>query len=57
MLDGLLDDEVDQYLEEHPKIMPLFEVDVAEFDEPDRESGNCSKRKNHSSGKWPYLKE
>ena len=45
MLDGLSDDEVDRYLEEHPKIVPLFEVDVAEavtlyithLDEPDRE--------------------
>ena len=48
MLDGLADDEVDRYLEEHPKIVPLFEVDVAkavtpyvthresEFDEPDQ---------------------
>ena len=50
MLDGLADDEVDRYLEEHPKIVPLFEVDVAkavtpyvthresEFDEPDQET-------------------
>ena len=30
MLDGLANDEVDQYLEEYPKIVPLFEVDVAE---------------------------
>ena len=29
MLDGLADEIVDQYLEEHPKIVPLFEVDVA----------------------------
>ena len=50
MLDGLADDEVDQYLEEHVKIVPLFEVDVveavtpyvihqeSEFDEPDHEA-------------------
>ena len=30
MLDGLADDEVDRYLDEHLKIVPLFEVDVAE---------------------------
>ena len=30
MLDGLADEEVDRYLEEHPKIISLFEVDVAE---------------------------
>ena len=30
MMDGLSDDEVDQYLEEHPKIVSLFIVDVAE---------------------------
>ena len=47
MLDGLSDDEVNQYLEEHPKVVPLFEVDIVEvvtpyithredkFDEPD----------------------
>ena len=28
MLEGLPDEEVDQYLEEHPKIVPLFEVDI-----------------------------
>ena len=50
MLDGLADKEIEQYLEEHPKIVPLFEVDVAEvvtsyvtyqeeeFDEPDQEA-------------------
>ena len=50
MLDGLVDEEVDHYLEENPKIVPLFEVDVAkvvmpyvtnreeEVDEPDREA-------------------
>ena len=30
MLDGLDDEEVDRYLEEHPKIVPLFEVDITE---------------------------
>ena len=30
MLDGLTDDEVDQYLDEHPNIVPLFKVDVAD---------------------------
>ena len=30
MLEGLVEEEVDQYLDEHPKIVPLFEVDVAE---------------------------
>ena len=30
MLDGLVDDEVDRYLDEHFKIIPLLEVDVAE---------------------------
>ena len=49
MLDGLDDEEVDRYLEEHPKIVPLFEVDITEAvipyvtnlgkesDEPDEE--------------------
>ena len=48
MLDELADEEVDWYLEEHPKIVLLFEVDVTEavapyvncweveIDEPDR---------------------
>ena len=30
MLEGLPDEEVDRYLEEHPKIVPLFEVDITE---------------------------
>ena len=50
MLDGLADDDVDRYLDEHPKIVPLFEVDIAEavtpyvtykgkeFDEPNHEA-------------------
>ena len=50
MLDGLADDEVNRHLHEHPKIVPLFEVDVTEavtpyvtyqgreFDEPDQEA-------------------
>ena len=28
MLEGLVDEEVDQYLTENPKIIPLFEVDM-----------------------------
>ena len=28
MLDGLTDEEMDNYLEEHPMIIPLFEIDV-----------------------------
>ena len=28
MLEGLPDEEVDRYLEENPKIVPLFEVDI-----------------------------
>ena len=28
MLDGLTDEEVDHFLEEHPTIVPLFEIDV-----------------------------
>ena len=50
MLEGLADEEVDRYLEEHPKIVPLFEVDITEAvipyvtnqekesDEPDQEA-------------------
>ena len=48
MLEGLPDEEVDRYLEEHPKIVPLFEVDITaavrpyitspESDEPDQEA-------------------
>ena len=48
MLDGLPDEEIDRYLEEHPKIIPLFEVDITaavrpyitspESDEPDQEA-------------------
>ena len=49
-MDGLGDEEVDRYLEEHPKIVPLFEVDITEAmtpyvtnqekesDEPDQEA-------------------
>ena len=28
MLEGLPDEEIDRYMEEHPKIVPLFEVDI-----------------------------
>ena len=50
MLEGLADEEVDRYLEEHPKIVPLFVVDITEVvipyvtnqekesDEPDQEA-------------------
>ena len=50
MLEGLPDEEVNRYLEEHPKIVPLFEVDITEAvipyvtnprkesDEPDQEA-------------------
>ena len=34
MLEGLPDDEVDRYLEEHPRIVPLFEVDIMAAIEP-----------------------
>ena len=34
MLEGLADEEVDQYLQENPKIVPLFEIDVAEAVSP-----------------------
>ena len=30
MFEGLANDEVDRYLDEHPKIVTLFEVDIAE---------------------------
>ena len=50
MLKGLTIEEVDRYLDEHRKLIPLFEVDVVEavtpyvahpykvFDEPNREA-------------------
>ena len=34
MLEGLADEEVDRYLDEHPRIVPLFEVDIAEVVTP-----------------------
>ena len=34
MLEGLADEEVDRYLDEHPKIVPLFMVDVVEVVTP-----------------------
>ena len=34
MLEGLPDDEVDRYLEEHSRIVPLFEVDITVAVEP-----------------------
>ena len=30
MLEGLAEEEVDRYLDEHSRIVPLFEVDVTE---------------------------
>ena len=30
MLEGLADEEVDRYLDEHPRIVPPFEVEVTE---------------------------
>ena len=30
MLEGLTDEEVEHYLEENPKIVPLFEIGMAE---------------------------
>ena len=46
MLEGLPDKEINRYMEEHPKILPLFEVDITatigpyittpEPDEPDQ---------------------
>ena len=34
MLDGLTDDEMNSFLEEHPTIVPLFEVDVLSAVDP-----------------------
>ena len=56
MLEGLPDEEIDRYMEEHPRIVPLFEVDIMaavepyitmpEPAEPDEErSGNCARHK------------
>ena len=28
MLDGLADEEVDHFLEDHPRIVPLFDIDI-----------------------------
>ena len=33
-LDGLADDEVDNFLEDHPKIIPLFDIDIVEAVRP-----------------------
>ena len=48
MLEGLPDEEVDRYLDKHPIIVPLFEVNITvavgpyimspELDEPDQEA-------------------
>ena len=34
MLDGLTDEEMNSFLEEHPTILPLFEIDVLSAVEP-----------------------
>ena len=34
MLEGVADKEVDHYLKENPRIVPLFEVDIAEVISP-----------------------
>ena len=34
MLEGLADEEVDQYLQVNPKIVPLFEINVVEVVSP-----------------------
>ena len=34
MLEGLADEEIDRYMEEHPRIVPLFEVDITTTVEP-----------------------
>ena len=34
MMEGLEDNEIEQYLEENPKIIPLFEIDVVEIITP-----------------------
>ena len=31
MMEGLEDKEIEQYLEENPRIIPLFEIDVVEI--------------------------
>ena len=31
MMEGLEDSEIEQYLEENPRIVPLFEIDVVEI--------------------------
>ena len=34
MMEGLEDNEIEQYLAENPKIIPLFEIDVMEIIPP-----------------------
>ena len=34
MLDGLVEDEMNSFLDEHPTIVPLFEIDVLSAVEP-----------------------
>ena len=67
MLEGLTNEEVDQYLEENPKIVSLFEIDVAEAVSPyishpedadedriERLSENCGKHMKSWRGRWWY---
>ena len=34
MLDGLVDDEVNNYLDDHLKVIPLFDIDIVELSVP-----------------------
>ena len=34
MLNGLLDDEMESFFEEHPKIVPLFKINILMVVEP-----------------------
>ena len=31
MLEGLTDEEVEEYLHDHPKIVPLYEIDIGKL--------------------------
>ena len=35
MLDGLVDDKVDRYLDDHSKVIPLFDINIVEVVNPD----------------------
>ena len=62
MLEGLADEEVDRYLEEYSKTVPLFEVDITEVVIPyvtnpiKTRSGSYVKHKNHWKEKQLYVK-